>query len=85
MKNKRLKEARIQANMSQTELSEYLGYKGKQSVANWENGYSTPTLKVAICLAEVLGKNVHYLFGYKVQDSHTKNEELKSNERKEMI
>lgn len=72
MQNKRLKEARIQANLSQTQLSEYLGYKGKQSVANWENGYSTPTLKVAICLAELLGKDVHFLFGHKVQYSHTK-------------
>ncbi|UOQ91479.1 helix-turn-helix domain-containing protein [Halobacillus shinanisalinarum] len=77
MKNKRLKEARIQANMSQTQLSECLGYKGKQSVANWENGYSTPTLKVAICLAEVLGKDVSYLFGHKVQVSHTKKREIK--------
>ncbi|MYL56608.1 helix-turn-helix domain-containing protein [Virgibacillus halodenitrificans] len=81
MKNKRLREARIKANMSQTQLSEYMGYKGKQSVANWENGYSTPTLKVAICLAEVLGKDVHYLFGYKVQHSHTKTRNL-TKERK---
>ncbi|MFG6117195.1 helix-turn-helix transcriptional regulator [Halobacillus sp. MO56] len=76
MRNKRLKEARIQANLSQTQLSECLGYKGKQSVANWENGYSTPTLKVAICLAEVLGKDVHYLFGHKVQDTHTNSAKL---------
>ncbi|WP_153464118.1 helix-turn-helix transcriptional regulator [Halobacillus sp. SY10] len=71
MKNRRLKEARIKANMSQTQLSECLGYKGKQSVANWENGYSTPTLKVAIRLSELLGKDISYLFGQKVQETHT--------------
>ncbi|SEI12961.1 DNA-binding transcriptional regulator, XRE-family HTH domain [Halobacillus karajensis] len=80
MKNRRLKEARIKANMSQNQLSECLGYKGKQSVANWENGYSTPTLKVAIRLSELLGKDIRYLFGQKVQENHTfSSEVLKSN------
>lgn len=74
MKNPRLKKARQDAGYNQTELAKKLGFKGKQTVANWENGYSAPTLRVAIQLAELLNKEVGFLFGNKVQDSHTKND-----------
>ncbi|MFC4389110.1 helix-turn-helix transcriptional regulator [Gracilibacillus marinus] len=73
MKNTRLIEARKNKNLNQTELAEILGFSGKQSVANWENGYSNPTLETAIRLSEVLEKDIKFLFGNKVQDSHTKN------------
>lgn len=86
MKNYRLKEARRQAKLSQTQLSEYLGYKGRQSVANWENGYSSPTLKVAILIARVLEEDVYYLFGQQVQESHTNDLGfIQSTIRKELI
>lgn len=72
MKNQRLIEARKCKQLNQTQLAIMLGFKGKQSVANWENGHSTPTLSTAIKIAEVLEKDVVYLFGNNVQESHTK-------------
>lgn len=72
MKNDRLIDARKQKKLNQTQLAHALGFKGKQSVANWENGHSTPTLSTALKIAEVLEKDVVYLFGTQVQDSHTR-------------
>ena len=72
MKNQRLIEARKQKRLNQTQLAHTLGFKGKQSVANWENGHSTPTLSTAIRIAEVLEQDVIFLFGHWVQDTHTK-------------
>lgn len=72
MKNFRLIEARKSKNMNQEQLAIKLGFKGKQSVANWENGHSTPKLSTAIKIAKILDKNVEYLFGNQVQVSYTK-------------
>lgn len=72
MKNERLIEARKQKHLNQTQLAHMLGFKGKQSVANWENGHSTPTLKTALKIADILEKDVSFLFGNKVQVSQTK-------------
>lgn len=71
MKNQRLIDARKQKELNQTQLAHMLGFKGKQSVANWENGHSTPTLSTAIKISEILEKDVVYLFGVQVQDTHT--------------
>ncbi len=49
-----------------------VGYKGKQAVSNWENGYSTPPLHKALLVAEILEEDVSILFGNKIQESHTK-------------
>lgn len=76
MKNQRLIEARKQKELNQTQLAIMLGFKGKQSVANWENGHSTPTLSTAIKIANVLNKDVEFLFGTKVQDIHTNKEKI---------
>ncbi|MYL37395.1 helix-turn-helix transcriptional regulator [Halobacillus litoralis] len=73
MRNERLKTSRLEAELNQTQLAEILGYKGKQAVANWENGHSLPTLRVAMILADLFKKDVSYLFGLKVQGFHTKN------------
>lgn len=72
MKNHRLVEARKEKNLNQTQLAKMLGFKDKQSVSNWENGHSTPTLETAIRLSYLLEKDIVYLFGDKVQDSQTK-------------
>lgn len=76
MKNLRLIEARKEKQLNQTQLAQILGFKGKQSVANWENGHSTPTLSTAIKIAEVLEKDIVYLFGFNVQDTHTKQKQI---------
>mgnify|MGYP001436827089 CR=1 FL=1 len=71
LKNIALRKARVEKGLTQEDLAKLLGYKGRQSVANWENGYIQPPLRVAIRISEILGKDVNFLFGYKVQDSHT--------------
>lgn len=71
MKNYRLIQARKNKNMSQEQLAIKLGFKGKQSVANWENGHSTPTLSTAISISKLLDEDVEYLFGGIVQVSPT--------------
>lgn len=76
MKNIRLIEARKEKQLNQTQLAKMLGFKGKQSVANWENGHSTPTLTTAIKIAEVLEKDIVYLFGFNVQDSQTRQNQV---------
>lgn len=76
LKNNRLKETRISKDLTQSELAELIGAKGKQSVSNWENGHSRPTLETALLLSNALGKDVEFLFGLKVQDSHTKEEAI---------
>ncbi|MCM3053700.1 helix-turn-helix transcriptional regulator [Caldifermentibacillus hisashii] len=72
MKNKNLVNARNKKNLSQEQLAKMLGYKGKQAVCNWENGYSSPPLDKAIKAAEILGADISFLFGQKVQENHTK-------------
>lgn len=74
IKNQRLIEARKQKQLNQEQLAKMLGFKGKQSVANWENGHSRPTLTTAIAISRVLEKDVVFLFGNHVQDAHTINE-----------
>ncbi|MFS1513668.1 helix-turn-helix domain-containing protein [Chengkuizengella sp. SCS-71B] len=71
MKNKRLTTARKEKGFTQEVLAILLGYKGKQSVANWENGYSSPPLSVAIRIGEILEKDVGFLFTKNVQKNHT--------------
>lgn len=76
MKNERLKKAREAKKLSQEQLAKLVGAQGKSSVSNWENGYSTPTLETAIKTSRVLDKSVEFLFGDKVQVSHTSSKEL---------
>lgn len=71
MKNNRLKEAREEKELNQEQLAKLVGAMGKSSVSNWENGYSTPTLETAIKLSRVLNKDIEFLFGYDVQETHT--------------
>jgi putative transcriptional regulator len=70
-RNERLIEARKEKGFTQEQLAEKLNYK-KQTICNWENGYSVPRLSDAFKAAELLGKDVNYLFfGPEEQDSHT--------------
>ncbi|MBN2909127.1 helix-turn-helix transcriptional regulator [Polycladomyces sp. WAk] len=74
MKNIALRSARLEKGLTQDELAKMLGYKGRQSISNWENGYVEPPLKVAIKVSKILGKDLEYLFScYKVQETHTNN------------
>lgn len=72
MKNDRLINARKESGLTQEQLALMLGYKGRQAVANWENGHATPPLSIAMKISDVLNKDVEYLFCLKVQNSHTR-------------
>lgn len=75
MKNYNLISSRERKGLTQEQLAKMLGYKGKQSVANWENGYNIPTLEAALQMTRILDKDIFFLFGSVVQDSHTSDEE----------
>lgn len=72
MKNTNLIKARKSKGFTQDQLAKKLGYKGKQSVANWENNHISPPLETAIKISQLLEKDIFYLFGGEVQDSQTK-------------
>lgn len=72
MKNIALRKARLEKGLTQDELAKMLGYKGRQAISNWENGYIQPPLRIAIKVSEILGKDLKVLFSaHEVQDSHT--------------
>lgn len=72
MKNIALRKARLEMGFTQEKLAKMLGYKGRQAVSNWENGYIKPPLKVALKVSEILGKDPAYLFlANQVQESQT--------------
>lgn len=71
-KNNRLATARKAKGLTQEQLALLLGYKGRQAVANWENGYANPPLTIGIEIAKLLESDVDFLFGFKVQETYIK-------------
>lgn len=71
MKNINLIKSRERKNLTQEQLAKILGYKGKQSVANWENGYVSPPLETALRISKILEEDIFFLFENKVQETHT--------------
>lgn len=71
MKNINLISSREKKGLTQEQLAKMLGYKGKQSVANWENGYNTPTLEAALKISRILEEDIFFLFEDEVQECHT--------------
>lgn len=72
MKNINLIKSREKKKLTQEQLGKKLGYKGKQSVANWENGYNSPPLETAIRISQILEEDIFFLFENKVQETHTR-------------
>jgi len=58
---KRLKELRLQANMSQEDLAEYVGVATK-TVSYWENAHNPVTLNKIPLIADALNIPVYKLF-----------------------
>lgn len=58
---KRLKELRLQANLTQEQLAEYVGVATK-TVSYWENAHNPITLNKIPLIAEVLGVPAYKLF-----------------------
>lgn len=61
MKNKRLKIARIEMDMSQDDLARAVGVT-RQTIGSIENGSYNPTLKLCIAICRVTGKTLNDLF-----------------------
>lgn len=49
-------------DMTQQELANKTKSVTKATISNWENGYSKPRLELAILVAEILKKDVSFLF-----------------------
>lgn len=56
---KKIKLARIELDMNQTEFAEKIGAKQK-SISRYENGISTPSLETLMKIAKVLKKPTSY-------------------------
>ena len=58
----RLKELRLERNISQQELGKLLN-ASKMAISHWENGHSEPSISQLIFLANYFGVTVDYLVG----------------------
>ena len=70
MKNKRLKIARIERDMSQDDLAQAVGVT-RQTIGAVENGSYNPTLKLCIAICKATGKTLDELF-WEEDDETTK-------------
>ena len=61
MKNKRMKIARIEKDLSQEQLAEKLGVT-RQTIGLIEAGSYNPTLKLCVAICKALGKTLDELF-----------------------
>lgn len=60
-KNKRMKIARIECDMSQDQLAQIIGVT-RQTIGMIEAGDYNPTLKLCIAICKALGKTLNDLF-----------------------
>ena len=58
----RIKEFRLKAGLSQTELADMVGKK-QQHISRWENGEITPSVKTLMLLAQALKCSIGDLVG----------------------
>ena len=61
MKNKKMKLARVEHDLSQAQLAEAVGVT-RQTIGLIESGSYNPTLKLCIQICKVLGKTLDELF-----------------------
>lgn len=61
MKNKRLKVARVERDLSQEDLAKAVGVT-RQTIGAIENGSYNPTLKLCIAICRATGKTLNDLF-----------------------
>ena len=61
MKNKRMKIARMEADMKQSDLAEAVGVT-RQTIGLIESGEYNPTLNLCIAICKALGKTLNDLF-----------------------
>ena len=61
MKNKKLKLARLERDMSQADLARAVGVT-RQTIGLIESGNYNPTLKLCVAICQALGKTLNDLF-----------------------
>ena len=61
MKNKRIKIARIEADMKQADLAKAVGVT-RQTIGLIESGEYNPTLNLCVAICNALGKTLNDLF-----------------------
>lgn len=63
---KKIKEARIEKNMTQKQLADELTKKGRKTsntaIANWESGLNSPDVDTVQLMCEILEKDGNYFF-----------------------
>ena len=59
---KKIKEARLAANMTQEELAKRIGVS-KNAISNYENGVSTPKIELLCAIMKHLDIDANYLYG----------------------
>lgn len=61
MKNKKLKLARLERDMSQADLAQAVGVT-RQTIGLIESGNYNPTLKLCVAICQAIGKTLNDLF-----------------------
>lgn len=59
-----IKKFRVQKGLTQDELAQLLGYKGKTAVSNWENGTNSPNDSAIERMLDIFGVDANTLFGW---------------------
>lgn len=60
--NERLKELRVERNLSQKELGNLMNMS-KMAISHWEGGHSEPSIRQLILLSDYFEVSVDYLIG----------------------
>ena len=58
----RIKDLRLEKNLSQSELAKELGYT-QPAIARWENNLQIPNIEVAVKFAKYFNVSADYLLG----------------------
>lgn len=66
---KRLKELRLNKNLTQQQLGKLLSVSG-QTILNWENDITYPSVKKLIELARFFDVSIDYLLDFKEKDTN---------------
>src|ERR1700741_39386 len=67
-----LKEARIEAGISQVELADKLGYETSQFISDWERGIHSPPVKNLFKICRLLGVQEQKVFDLFVEIAQEK-------------
>ena len=67
--SKRLKELRLNKNLTQQQLGKLLSVSG-QTILNWENDITYPSVKKLIELASFFDVSIDYLLDFKEKDTN---------------